>query len=156
MKDRIKKLMESLHMTQQVFAEHINISPASLSSIFTGRTRPTLTTVEAIKSSIPNISTDWLMFGNGPMYIRENDGQQKQDEEAPEQQEQHQTSGQQPTMPSIETTPHPTDITFRTQENVTQNAPIEIVKYIDKPQRKITEIRIFYDDQTWETFVLQK
>ena len=150
MKDRIKKLMESLHMTQQVFAEHINISPASLSSIFTGRTRPTLTTVEAIKSSIPNISTDWLMFGSGPMYIGENDGQQKQDEAAPEQQE------QQPTMPSIETAPHPTDITFRTQENAIQNTPVERVKYIDKPQRKITEIRIFYDDQTWETFVPQK
>lgn len=26
----------------------------------------------------------------------------------------------------------------------------------DKPQRKITEIRIFYDDQTWETFVPKK
>ena len=30
------------------------------------------------------------------------------------------------------------------------------VKYVDKPQRKITEIRIFYDDQTWETFVPKK
>jgi hypothetical protein len=28
-----------------------------------------------------------------------------------------------------------------------------VVKYVDKPQRKVTEIRIFYDDQTWETFV---
>ena len=26
------------------------------------------------------------------------------------------------------------------------------MKYIDKQQRKITEIRVFYDDQTWETF----
>jgi hypothetical protein len=30
------------------------------------------------------------------------------------------------------------------------------VKIIDKPQRRITEIRVFYDDQTWETFVPQK
>ena len=28
----------------------------------------------------------------------------------------------------------------------------ESVKYIDKPQRKITEIRVFYDDGTYETF----
>ena len=28
----------------------------------------------------------------------------------------------------------------------------EVVKYIDKPQRKITEIRVFYDDGTFETF----
>ena len=30
------------------------------------------------------------------------------------------------------------------------------VKYIDKPQRRITEIRIFFDDQTWESFVPKK
>jgi putative transcriptional regulator len=30
------------------------------------------------------------------------------------------------------------------------------VKYIDNPQRRITEIRIFFDDQTWETFVPKK
>ena len=33
---------------------------------------------------------------------------------------------------------------------------INKVKNFDKPQRKITEIRIFYDDQTWETFVPKK
>ena len=33
-----------------------------------------------------------------------------------------------------------------------ENPVKEIVKYIDKPARKITEIRVFYDDQTWESF----
>ena len=28
----------------------------------------------------------------------------------------------------------------------------EVVKYVDKPQRRITEIRIFFDDGTYETF----
>ena len=28
----------------------------------------------------------------------------------------------------------------------------EVVKYLDKPQRRITEIRLFYDDGTYETF----
>lgn len=40
----------------------------------------------------------------------------------------------------------------RTPKNIANAA----VKYVDKPQRKITEIRIFYDDQTWETFVPKK
>ena len=30
------------------------------------------------------------------------------------------------------------------------------MKNIYKTQRNITEIRIFYDDQTWETFVPKK
>ena len=40
----------------------------------------------------------------------------------------------------------------RTPKNVANAA----VKIVDKPQRRITEIRIFYDDQTWETFVPKK
>jgi hypothetical protein len=30
------------------------------------------------------------------------------------------------------------------------------VKVIDKAQRRVKEIRVFYDDQTWETFVPEK
>ena len=67
MKDRIKKIIESQHMTQQEFAETIKVAPATLSSIFTGRTAPSLKIVEAIKSRFPDISTDWLMFGRGAM-----------------------------------------------------------------------------------------
>lgn len=40
--------------------------------------------------------------------------------------------------------------------NIPSESPIpvlrEVVKYIDKPQRKITEIRIFFDDGTYEVF----
>jgi hypothetical protein len=41
-----------------------------------------------------------------------------------------------------------------------ENTPKEIVKqeirYIEKPARKITEIRIFFDDNTYETFRPEK
>jgi len=69
MKDRIRKIMESQHMTQQTFAQFIGMSPALLSSIFNERTKPTINIVEAIKNKIPRISTDWLMFGVGDMYV---------------------------------------------------------------------------------------
>ena len=55
-------------MTQQTFADFIGISSASLSSIFTGRTKPTLNTVEAIKSKFTKINLDWLLYGQGPMF----------------------------------------------------------------------------------------
>ena len=69
MKDRIKKIMESQHMAQNTFAQLIGKSPATLSSIFNERTRPTLDIVEAIKNKLPAVSTDWLLFGRGPMYL---------------------------------------------------------------------------------------
>jgi hypothetical protein len=32
----------------------------------------------------------------------------------------------------------------------------EEVKIVDRPQRRVIEIRVFYDDQTWDTFVPAK
>ena len=37
-----------------------------------------------------------------------------------------------------------------------QNVVREEVKTIDKAPRRVTEIRVFYDDQTWESFVPAK
>lgn len=56
-----------------------------------------------------------------------------------------------PTSPSLFDQPQ-THGVKRAPKNIANAA----VKYVDKPQRKITEIRIFYDDQTWETFVPKK
>ncbi|MDY2634432.1 MAG: helix-turn-helix transcriptional regulator, partial [Prevotella sp.] len=71
MKDRIRQLMEAQRMTQQTFAQFVEISPATLSSIFTGRTKPTLNLVEAIIKKIPSVNLDWLMFGKGSMFADE-------------------------------------------------------------------------------------
>ena len=69
MKDRIRKVMEDRKMTQQEFADFIQQSPGTLSSIFNGRTRPTLNIVDALKRRIPDISIEWLMYGEGDMYL---------------------------------------------------------------------------------------
>ena len=68
MKERIRQLMEAQHMNQQSFAGSIGISNATLSSIFNGRTNPTNKIVEAIHNTFPNVRTDWLMWGTGPMF----------------------------------------------------------------------------------------
>ena len=161
MKDRIRQIMESQHMTQQVFADYIQQSPATLSSIFNGRTRPTLNIVEAIKKKIPNISTDWLMFGAGDMYLSPNedeDGLQIQAESGSEGHAQIHNP-----MFDFDTPPSPTPQNgvpqpqnFNSVRNTRLDLEHKEVKTIDKPQRRITEIRVFYDDQTWETFVPQK
>ena len=144
-------------MTQQVFADYIQQSPATLSSIFNGRTRPTLNIVEAIKKKIPNISTDWLMFGSGDMYLPQNEGL-NEEENAPNGPLQIQNP-----MLDFDATPSPTPQNAVQQpqnSNSVRSTRLDLerqeVKTIDKPQRRITEIRVFYDDQTWETFVPQK
>ena len=171
MKDRIRKVMESQQMTQQEFADFIHISPASLSSIFTGRTRPTIATVEAIKKSLPDVSTEWLLFGVGDMYINK---EKDSINEGSDHCGQASNVGGEPTLDfcassTASTTPQIAEgegsldsgnmseqrrVGFRNGQ-VADNYD-KVVKNIDIRQRTITEIRIFYSDQTWETFVPKK
>lgn len=146
--------MESQHMTQQVFAQFIKISPATLSGIFNGRTNPSLNIVEAIKNSLPSISTDWLLFGNGPMYI----DVQKAEGAAS-------TAGSPDSREAMLDFDSPSTALSQASQtggfvqgvnSTPKNMEHFVVKNIDKPQRKITEIRIFFDDQTWETFLPKK
>lgn len=173
MKDRIRQLMEDQHLTQQNFAQQIGISTATLSSIFNDRTKPSLLIVDAIHKKFPQVRLEWLLDGALPMYINNVDSGTSQEDggvggiseissgggingsgngsgeaslsfasEAP---------AFSSTSPSLFDQPQMQGVS-RTPKNVAQAA----VKIIDKPQRKITEIRIFYDDQTWETFVPKK
>lgn len=141
-------------MTQQVFAQFIEMSPASLSSIFNGRTKPTLNIIEAIKKKIPNINTNWLMFGTGDMYEHTAEPSDPNITESEESKE--------PVLNfDLPHTPTPQNAAATNQnQNGVRNTRPEIIreeiKYIDKPQRKVTEIRVYYDDLTFESFVPAK
>jgi DNA-binding XRE family transcriptional regulator len=148
-------------MTQQVFAQFIEMSAASLSSIFNGRTKPTINIVEAIKKKIPDISTDWLMFGVGTMYLKADDNSSP----TPERGESNPPTVSSPTESLIPFESFPStayENSGRTPQNYNgvRNTRLETVreevKTIDKPQRRVIEIRVFYDDQTWDTFVPAK
>lgn len=169
MKDRIRQLMEAQHMTQQTFANFLGMAPATLSSILNERTKPTLNTVEAIKSKFSNISTDWLMFGKGPMFL---DGQSDAAaSSAPltaSHGEQMLDFGDTDAVGNVsvvaETSPSAVGAAWSAAEprirpsnpsNHYGGARADIV-CTDKGTRKITEIRVFYDDQTWESFVPKK
>lgn len=157
MKDRIRQIMESQKMTQQEFADYIGLAPATLSSIFNGRTRPTLNVVEALKKKIPNISIDWLMFGSGDMFVSsQSDILELEPTSSPS------LFSNSPTFEFAQT-PSPTPqngVSSMQNTNSVKTTRSDIVrdevKIADKPQRRVIEIRVFYDDQTWDTFVPAK
>ena len=161
MKDRIRQIMESQHMTQQVFADFIGTTPATLSGIFNDRTRPTINIVESIKKKIPDINTDWLLFGKGDMY--------QQAISLPTDPTQPSESGRlgggqaTESMLDFSSVPSPTPQSApqtTSYYNGVRNTPSgfgrDEMKIPDKPKRHVTEIRVYYDDQTWESFVPSK
>ncbi len=181
MKDRIRQLMESQHMTQQIFANFLEMSPATLSSIFNDRTKPTLNVVEAIKKKIPTVNIDWLMFGIGDMFllptVSSEDNGMTSDENSdvkidiPVGSEQaidfgflrgdsvanNRSEGTSnplqnyPVSSSSYIHPSPSARQQRTAE-----PPRDETRYVERLQRKVTEIRVYYDDLTYETFYPSK
>ena len=150
--------MEDQHMTQQVFADFLQQSPATLSSIFNGRTRPTLNIIDSIKTKIPDISIEWLLYGVGEMYLTHPEGPDQGMLEGQNQGQEQMINFDSPapgvsqmTQNSVSTTPYSQSVKSTHPEIIREE-----IKIVDKTPRKVTEIRVYYDDQTYETFVPAK
>lgn len=159
-KDRIKQIMDEQHMTQQAFANYTGIGVATLSSIFNGRTRPTLNIVEAMKQKFPKLNTDWLLWGTGDMFIAAPAASEpaKADNErqaaAPSTQEATLDFG----LPEVSPTPQQYHVQQNKQilANVKKQEtapPYSNNVVVESHTRHVTEIRVYYDDHTFETFV---
>lgn len=202
MKDRIKQLMEAQHMNQQAFAACTGISSASLSSIFTGRTNPTLNHVDAIMAKFPNVNPMWLLRGVGGMMLVEG-GEVNNSTSATG--SVGGVSGSGPAMGGsqgdsahVPGSEHVVQNDLFSSANVAESSSVSRPSGTSGPShsgagrgygqqggqrgdnsgryatqgrqdvmgvqmlqsqremRKITEIRVFYDDQTWESFVPKK
>lgn len=152
MRARIQQLIEHQHMNRQSFAEHIGVSPASLSQILNDKQKPTLAIVIAITNRFPALRYDWLLDGKEPMFT---DGTTS-DKNSPTPSQQEGATPLSSNPISAQSQPVGSASPHSHASSPGSSAPQYEVKYIDKPQRKITEIRIFYDDQTWESFVPKK
>lgn len=143
-------------MNQRDFATAIGVSASTLNSMLKGHTSVTNTTVQAIHRRFPKINISWLMFEEGNMLVSES---QEQTAAAVTDSS---SSAQQDTPASDRQKEEPVYVSDGTGEGYFQNGNKEVtptgqviireVKYIDKPQRRITEIRVFYDDGTFDTF----
>lgn len=187
MKNRILQLMRSKGMTQQEFSKATGISPASLSSIFTGRTAPTMKHAEAMHRYFPRLNMSWLLFGEGEMFLIDDNKKSTDltDNNGPfhgkgendlfagsvDGGEGLVSGGNEPGANAYFTGTggvH-TDLSssgrFGDMQNLSNDRAREaisyplnyavmgnMVKHPDIKQRKIVEIRIFFDDGTFETF----
>ena len=148
-------------MTQQVFASYIGTTPATLSGIFNDRTRPTINIIESIKKKFPDISLEWLMLGLGDMY-QSPTTPSTEPAGTSENSLFSSSMGQEQSIdfdPIPSPTPqmsHPTPTYNNSVRNTRPEIVREEVRIVDKPVRHVTEIRVYYDDQTWESFVPAK
>ena len=145
MRERINQLLINEGMTAVQYAEKIGISASSLSHILNGRNEPTLKVLMKIHE-VCGVSLEWLAYGTGDMYdVSKTEANTENDASL---------YAEIPLFSSIssENSENRKEIEVKTPYFPTKEIVREEVKYIEKPSRKITEIRIFFDNGTYETF----
>ena len=132
----------------------LNFYGLSSTASLNDRNKPSLEVVMKVHQTYNYVNLEWLLYGRGEMLAS------AEESSLASSNSDYQPSlfDENPVNPSKET------ITLENRKEMalrsTGNTPKEIVKqeirYIEKPARKITEIRIFFDDNTYETFRPEK
>lgn len=163
MKDRIRQLMDEVEMNQKDFSVVTGISQSTLSSIFSGRTSATLNHALALHNNFPRVRMEWLLFGEGDMY--------EQDDKTPTSAPSSSASAPTlfddglfnlPNQSSVDTIPCkqnpkaqdevPVQISNELLSQLgTIEMELEVIKN-NRAQRQISEIRIYFDDDTFQVF----
>lgn len=161
MKDRIAKIIQYTQATNAEFADKIGISTSTLSHIMAERNKPSLSLLLSIHEAYPEININWLLFGEGNMLLSdasqvvkqsqqqlftEYDSQQK-DETLQLDISTHSRKADRVSTKSA------TETDMDVQSDMVKENDILMLDAIrDKASPRITEIRVFYDNGTFQVF----
>ncbi len=146
--DRLRMILERVNLTPGNFADKIGVAPATISHILSGRNKyPSAEVMLRLHETYPDIDLNWLLTGEGTLIKDDPDSMftgslfgdnlinaTKSAAEAENRKEN----------------------TLETANNVDNPVVKQEIIYKEKPTRKIAEIRIFFDDGTYETFTPSK
>lgn len=146
-KDRFKMIMERENLTAGTFAESIGVAQSTISHILGPRNKyPSTEVILRLHQRYKDINLGWLLTGEGSMGNGSNSPKNSEFDyplfaENPE------------NLPneSIGTENHK-EIALEKPSNTPKEFVRQEIIYKERPCRKITEIRIFFDDNTYETF----
>jgi len=150
MKDRIRQIMEHENLTPAKFADKLQISRAVISHILNGRNNPSLDVVQKILSQMDYINPEWLLTGKGSMYIKGKD--EKSSIGEPDLFRQNDVNATHDTRQNKELTESAAKSTFFNEQQTVNKA----ITTQSRPEKKIDRIIIYYDDNTYETFIPDK
>ena len=158
-KGRIMEIMRREGLTAAAFTDAINVAQATISQILRGRNMPSTEVLFRLHKRYPDIDLNWLLTGEGSMSANEPTLSPADAASATE----SDANAYPLFAENRENAPYrPNEAENRKEmalgrDNMT---PKEVVRqeiiYKERPPRRITEIRIFFDDNTYETFKPEK
>ncbi len=158
---RLKGFIDEMGLTNSQFADQCGIPRPSLSQLLSGRNKKISDVIVGqIHSTFPRLSVLWLLFGEGAMFVSSPSASSEPDPAddfygennlfTGLRSEENNFSNLKP-LNDVKNTSNIGDRnTFRADGN-TKDLMHEIEKLRKNP-RKVTQITVYYDDSTFETF----
>ncbi|MDO4695827.1 helix-turn-helix domain-containing protein [Porphyromonas sp.] len=144
---RIKEIIEQEGISQILFAEKTRINKSTLNHVLTGRNQPSSKVIQKILSAFPHYRHEWLLSGDYPRVKEGYREEQAKLTNIPlfmdlKEAELIQTENTPPTRHTalVNSTPCPHQVTPSPSNNT----------------RKVEKIIIYYDDNTYQTFLPQE
>lgn len=151
--ERIKLVIEREKLSYGAFADSVGMQQSTLSHILNGRNKPSLDVIKKIHQRYKNINLYWLLYGEEPMIIEK--GMQYTQLHSSNYPSLFDQKLVNPTNGQVDSEKRK-EMPLETPEFTPKVPVIQEVKYIEKPSRKITEIKVFFDDNSYETFKSEK
>lgn len=145
-KERIKELMEYEQLTAAAFAESIGVAQATISHTLGDRNKyPSTDFIMRLHDKYKYINLNWLLTGQGEM-LSDSNNLKTADSDYPL------FSDSSTSSPSVEGVA--VEMSVAQETSVVREISME--ETAPKAAKRITEIRVFFDDNTYEIFKPEK
>jgi len=162
MKERLVQLLDMEQLSPSKFADIIGVQRSSISHVLSGRNKPSFDFLQKTLKAFPGLNADWLIQGEGTMYERmgrEMPGTLFDVPEVPHEvaipDDKQDLSGdisQIEDSEPLEKAPGPLKKASdpAVKESARTADPVESLQHNHK--RKIVQVMVFYDDDTFRSF----
>ena len=170
--ERIQEIIKVKNLSNIQFCNRTGINPASLSHIMSGRSNPTLSILRSVVSGFPDLNPEWVLMGSGSMMrkdqtvssdshegdasgvslpgvISESGASQSSTSISSNQSRSANRMDLAADRPASPTVSQTSAVAGASTEEVVRETIAQMQK---RPKRKVVEIRVFYDDGTYESF----
>lgn len=154
MKERLLQLLDLEHLTPSKFADLIGVQRSSVSHILSGRNKPSFDFLQKTLTTFSGLKADWLMLGKGHMY-------EQMGREAGDLFDQPYTGPESNDINPAAPVGDPPDESLakplESSASGVGDMPEDIVKTgieaeINPDSRKIVQVMLFFDDDTFITY----
>ena len=185
-RDRIEHLMNIYMLTPSQFADRTGIQRASVSHILSNRNKPSLEVIHKIYNAFPEVDVAWLFMGKGeppcnpditnvesseaePAVLEDGVRQpvpttlfpslmeaEGEMAPAPAKPVREKVAPQQSVVQDVNNVSEPAAVVVNGVANAEETRAVVDVSLKKDVAKRIKEIKIFYDNGTYETFVPEK